>query len=104
MSVPTPAPSPTPIPTEPPTAPPTVAPTASPAPITVGNYTDPFLPDLAQSKAQILADGLTVGVVWPAPDSADTDYRVCLQYPNPGDLVDPGTPVHLFVKRNDEAC
>ena len=101
---PTPAPSPTPIPTEPPTAPPTVAPTASPAPITVGNYTDPFLPDLAQSKAQILADGLTVGVVWPAPDSADTDYRVCLQYPNPGDLVDPGTPVHLFVKRNDEAC
>ncbi len=96
----TPAPTATPIPTEPPTAPPTPAPTPTLTPVTVGNYT--LLPDLGQAKAQIVTDGLTVGVVWPS--EAQDNWLVCLQYPNTGDQVQPGSPVHLFVKSPVETC
>lgn len=62
----------------------------------------PFLADLGQAKAQIVADGLTVGVIWPA--EAQDDWIVCLQYPSAGAQVPPGSPVHLFVKQPFEAC
>jgi serine/threonine-protein kinase len=95
---PTPIPTATPAPTPPPTAPPTAPPT--PQPISVGNYT--LLPDLGQAKAQIVADGLTVGVIWPS--EADDTWLVCLQYPSAGEQVPPGSPVHLFVKQPFDAC
>jgi beta-lactam-binding protein with PASTA domain len=95
-----PTPEPTPEPTPVPTLPPTPEPTPTVPPVTVGNYT--LLPDLSQATAQIVLDGLTVGVVWPA--EAAGDWIVCLQYPSAGENVAPGTPVHLFVKEPFEAC
>ena len=87
---------PTPSPTLPPTSPPT------PVPVAVGNYVLPFLADLGQAKAQIALEGFTLGVVWPL-EAAD-DWIVCLQYPDAGVLVPPGSLVHLFVKSPSEAC
>ncbi|HYI22091.1 MAG TPA: Stk1 family PASTA domain-containing Ser/Thr kinase [Candidatus Limnocylindrales bacterium] len=126
MPTPTPSPLPTdipltppptdPQPTDPPTEPPTAAPTPSPtpspeptptpaptpAPVPVGNYVLPFLADLGQAQAQIVTDGLQVGVVWPSDAAAD--WIVCIQYPAAGELVPPGTLVHLFVKPPFDAC
>ena len=107
---------PTPPPTDPPTASPTLPPTVpptptptfpptpppTPVPVAVGNYVLPFLADLGQAKAQIALEGFTLGVVWPL-EAAD-DWIVCLQYPEAGTLVPPGSVVHLFVKPPSEAC
>jgi serine/threonine-protein kinase len=109
---PTPSPTPTPTvpptapptPTEPPTAPPTASPTPTPAPtptpVTVGNYST--CGPVNDAEAQIVAAGLTVGVVWPE-EFADDGF-VQDQYPNAGDQVPPGTAVHLFVRGPAEAC
>ena len=67
----------------------------------VGNYVLPFLADLGQAQAQIVTDGLQVGVVWPDGSGSRSDWIVCLQYPEAGTLVPPGTLVHLFVKTPD---
>jgi serine/threonine-protein kinase len=98
--VPTPTLPPTAPPTEPPTPPPTAPPTPTLAPVTVGNYATGG--PLSDARTDIENAGLVVGVVWPTPD--DETWIVCVQYPEPGTQVAPGTPVHLFVKEPFEAC
>ncbi len=95
--VPTMPPTPSPQPTPPP---PTAEPT--PVPVPVGNYTFGFLADLTQAQQQLAVDGFTPGVVWP-PEAA-ADWIVCLQFPEAGALVAPGSVVHLFAKPPSEAC
>ena len=98
-----PTPTPEPTPTQPPTEPPptpTAPPVPTATPITVGNYSTGGR--LSDERPLIEAAGLTVGVVWPTPD--DDSWIVCLQYPEPGTQVSPGTPVHLFVREPFEAC
>jgi hypothetical protein len=68
--------------------------------VTLGNYV--LLANLGLAKAQIVTDGLSIGVVWPV--EALDDWIVCLQYPAAGELVAPGTAVHLFVKQPFEPC
>lgn len=101
-AVPTATPPATPIPTVPPTAPPTAAPTPTQAPVTVGNYAT--CETLGQAKAEIVAAGLVVGVVFPSPEDQDDNSQVAQQYPAPGTLVPPGTQVHLYVKNAADTC
>jgi serine/threonine-protein kinase len=98
---PTPSPTLPPTPTPEPTLPPPT-PEPTPAPVPVGNYTFGFLADLTQAQQQLALDGFTPGVVWPVEAAAD--WIVCLQYPDAGVLVPPGSVVHLFAKPPSEAC
>ena len=88
---PSPSPSPTPSPTPTPTPPPTPAPTLkpTPAPITVGNY---ICMTVGAAKAQIVADGFTVGPVLPTDNDA---WFVNGQAPAAGSKHPPGSPITI---------
>jgi Uncharacterized protein conserved in bacteria len=88
---PAPTPSPTPVPTPPPTSPPTATPLS-----TVGEYR---CQTLDQAKADIAADGFSVGTVTaqPPPYVAAADSFVFQQLPLPGKKRAPGTPIDLGV-------
>jgi beta-lactam-binding protein with PASTA domain len=94
---PTPSPSPTPSPTP---VPPTPTPEPTPEPITVANYS--LGGPVGEAKAQIMAAGLEVGVVWPTANAENGN--VCDQFPLPGSMVPPGTLVHLLVVGPADAC
>jgi eukaryotic-like serine/threonine-protein kinase len=84
---PTPSPTPTPTPTPPPTPAPTPRPT--PAPITVDNY---VCMTVSAAKAQIVADGFTVGPVLPTDNDA---WFVNGQAPAAGSKHPPGSPITI---------
>ncbi len=94
---PSPTPSPTPAPTPSPTPTPTVAPpTPTPTALltTVGEYR---CQTLGEAKADIAADGFTVGTVTSAPPgyTADDTSLVFEQLPLPGKKRTAGTPIDL---------
>jgi serine/threonine-protein kinase len=92
---PTPTPSPTPTPAPTPTAAPTAPPTAPPL-NTVGEYR---CQRLDEAKADIVADGFTVGTVTAQPPgyTAADDSFVYQQLPDKGKKRAPGTPINLGV-------
>ena len=110
-TAPTPTPSPPPVPTDtpvgtppptpPPTVPPTAPPTPSPSPIAVGNYST-CVDTLGTVKAQLIADGLSLGSVFPY--EAQDSWLVAQQYPLPGEQVPPGTQVDLLARGPLETC
>ncbi len=97
-ATPSPSPSPTPSPSPSPTPTPTAAPTPTPTALlsTVGEYR---CQTFGQAKADIEADGFTVGTVTPEPPgyTAADDSLVFEQLPLPGKKRPSGTAIDLGV-------
>jgi serine/threonine-protein kinase len=92
---PSPTPSPTPVPTPAPTPVPTPVPT--PAPITVGDYVCKLVGD---AKAQIVADGFSVGPVLPTDNDA---WFVNGQAPTAGTKAPPGSQITITTQETKPA-
>jgi beta-lactam-binding protein with PASTA domain len=58
---------------------------------------------LQDAATEIQSAGLSLGYVFPNSESTDPDAKVIEQYPSPGTVVPPGTPVFLYVKSPLEA-
>jgi beta-lactam-binding protein with PASTA domain len=60
--------------------------------------------DVATAKAAIIAAGLVVGTIDPAPPISDDTWIVLDQDPQPGQQVPPGSPVNLTVYQPTVPC